>query len=633
MVPRARRRVPGISSVLRAAFAVLLCAAGTAAAAPPSPAEVVKLTGSLEAATDGGLVARVTADIKPGFHINAHEPGADHLIPTTLTLDAPGLRAEAPEYPQPVSREFEFSPGEPLLVYDGRVEIRARVEEPPAGAVRARLRFQACDDTRCLPPATVEATLAAEQKAGGDAALTTGAGAETDGSGWIARWLEHASLPAALAFALVLGLTLNLTPCVYPLISVTIAYFGSQSRPGSRPWPLATAYVVGISASFAVLGLSAALFGGLVGAPLQHPAVLIGIAGLFLVLAASSFGMFEIRAPSALVQRFGGSSTGIGGALLMGLTMGIVAAPCIGPVIVGLLVYVGAKQDLLLGLALFLAMGIGMGVPYVFLASAAGSITRLPRSGQWLRWVNRLFGVLLVGMAIYFVSPLVNERVLRILVPLYLAAGGVYLGFLEGSARALRSFAVARGTLGVALIVAAVWVAVFDAKPDAQARDQIRWESLSVGALDRAIASRRPAIVEFGADWCLPCVAMAKTTFVDADVARESERFSMLKADVTESTPANDALLGQFQVLGVPTIIFYDGAGEEVDRVVGYVDAQRFAAMMRKVAGPPARGRAQDGNRGGGRGGRGDPEDDPEEDPAPPPARLTALGASPPPVE
>jgi hypothetical protein len=126
---------------------------------------------------------------------------------------------------------------------------------------------------------------------------------------------------------LVLGLTLNLTPCVYPLISVTIAYFGSQARPGVRPWPLALAYVAGITLSFAVLGVSASLFGGLVGEPLQHPVVLITLAGVFVALAASSFGAFEIHAPTALLSRFGRSSSGAGGAVLMGLTMGIVAAP------------------------------------------------------------------------------------------------------------------------------------------------------------------------------------------------------------------------------------------------------------------------------------------------------------------
>ncbi len=586
--PRDSTAARGPALVVWAALAgLLLCCKGGAAAAG-----VVHLGGSIDRAADGRLMASAHVTIAPGYHINAHRPAADHLIPTELTLTAPGARFAPPVYPEPIAREFAFSPGEKLLVYDGRIEIRAPVEEPPAGPVLAKLRFQACDEERCLPPATVEATFGRADAAAPPGDAAGGASAGSQGSSWLTRWLEQASLPAAIAMSLVLGLTLNLTPCVYPLISVTVAYFGSQARPGERPWRHAVAYVLGITASFAVLGSSAALFGGLIGAPLQHPAVPIAVAALLLALAGSSFGLFELRPPAALLQRLGGASVGIGGALLMGLTMGVVAAPCIGPVIVGLLVFVGAKRDLALGLLLFLSLGLGMGLPYLLLASAAGSIRRLPRSGEWLRWVNRLFGVILVGMALYFLAPLLGPLALRVLVPAYLALAGLYLGFLEPSGRGLKRFSAARHMLGLGLVAAAGWIALVGTEPSAQARDRIRWEPLSVDSLDRAIAARRPAIVEFAADWCMPCVAMARTTFVDPDVTREAARFAMLQADVTESTPASEALLSQFQILGVPTILFYGPAGEEVDRVVGFVDAERFLGIMRRVAGgdaePPA---------------------------------------------
>lgn len=561
------------------AFVGLLALPASGGAAP-----VLELSGRIEPDPDGGARVVAVADVAKGYHVNAHRPNEDFLIPTVLTLTSPGIAFEEPQYPTPVAQRFAFAGDKPLLVYAGRFEILARPSAAPTEPIELRLRYQACDDERCLPPATALATLrpadGAAASAGGGREIVREAPADPNATG-LTRWLESASLPTALLVTLVLGLTLNLTPCVYPLVSVTIGYFGSQSAPGraAAAWPLALAYVLGITVSFAVLGVSAALFGGLFGAPLQHPAVLVGLAVLMLALAGASFGFYEIRAPTALVSKVGGASAGVGGAALMGLTMGIVAAPCIGPVILGLLVYVGAQRDALLGFLLFFTLGLGMGLPYVLLASAAGAIARLPRSGEWLSWVNRLFGTLLVGMALYFVSPLLDAAVLRVVVPLYLAAAGLYLGFFERSARALPWFTVGRRALGVAVLVLAVWIAL----PSAQALEGIRWQPLAQRSLDGAAAARRPALVEFAADWCLPCVEMKRTTFVHPEVTREAEHFAAFVADVTESSPENDALLAEFRVVGVPTIIVYGADGAEVDRLVGFVDGDTLVRVLRRA--------------------------------------------------
>jgi thiol:disulfide interchange protein DsbD len=529
-----------------------------------------------------------TVKVANGYHVNAHRPNEEFLIPTALTLQSAGVTFEEPVYPDPKEQKFSFAGDKPLLVYDGSFEIAALGRPAPTQAIELSLRYQACDDERCLPPATARATIeltdpaaAADPSDGGGAPSLEIA--RDPNASLLTRWLTGASLPVALLVTLLLGLTLNLTPCVYPLVSVTIGYFGSQtSDRGTSPLPLACAYVLGITLTFAGLGVSAAMFGGLFGAPLQHPVVLIALAAVMTVLAGASFGFYEIRAPSTLVNRVGGASTGATGAFLMGLTMGVVAAPCIGPVILGLLVYVGTQRDAVLGFLLFFALGLGMGLPYVLLASAAGAIRRLPRSGEWLAWVNRLFGTLLLGMALYFLSPLLDDGVLRVAIPLYLAAAGLYLGFLERSARSLRWFALGRRAFGALTLVFAIWVAL----PSAQARDGIRWQALSPDALARARQAGRPSIVEFGADWCLPCVEMKRTTFVDPEVTREADRFATFMADVTESSPQNDALLAKFAVVGVPTIIFYGPNGAEVDRLVGYVEPERFLRAMRRVRGP-----------------------------------------------
>lgn len=581
--PRARRpRIGGGPSLLLALVAGLLLVPARAPAL--AAASVVTLTG--HAAPDASGGARVTAvvEVKPGYHVNAHQPDEDFLIPTVLSLSSPGVDFAEPEYPTPVAQRFAFAGDEPLLVYSGRFEIHARALTTPQQPIALRLRYQACDDERCLPPATAETTVRlGEAEAAApveQARLSYGGPADGSGSPWR---LAETSLPAALLVALLLGLTLNLTPCVYPLVSVTIGYFGSQTGPrAARRVPLlASVYVLGITLSFAAMGVSAALFGGLFGAPLQHPAVLVGLALLMVVLAGASFGFYEIRAPASLMSKVGGASAGVGGALFMGLTMGIVAAPCIGPVVLGVLTYVSAQRDVLLGFLLFFALGLGMGLPYVFLASVAGSIRALPRAGEWLAWVNRFFGTMLLGMALYFVSPLLDATVLAVVVPLYLAAAGLYLGFLEPSGRALRWFLLGRRAFGVVVLLLALWFAL----PSAQAREEVRWQPLTEEALAGASQERRPAIVEFAADWCLPCLEMKRTTFVDPDVAREAERFATFVADVTESSPRSEELLARFGVVGVPTFIFYAADGAEVERLVGYVDAGAFVAAMRRVAG------------------------------------------------
>jgi thiol:disulfide interchange protein DsbD len=547
---------------------------------------IVEISGTLAPARDGSSLVQVRATIAHGFHVNAHIPAEKWLIPTTLTLESPGASFTDFEYPDPLEAEFAFAPGKTLLVYEGTFFMTALASPPPAEPVTVALRYQACDDQNCLPPKTVRITIASDAASAPKAAPT---GMNPTDPSWLEQWLTGASLPAKLGMMLLLGLGLNLTPCVYPLISVTLAYFGGQSESGTSSFRLSIFYVLGITLSFAILGTSAALAGGLFGAPLQNPLVLIGLASVLLALSGSCFGLYELRAPSGLVNRVGSAQTGQGGAFLMGLTMGIVAAPCIGPVVLGLLVYVGSQKDLVLGLSLFAAMGLGMGLPYIGLASAAGSISNLPRSGEWLRWTNRLFGVLLIGMAYYFLTPLIPQELEEIAVPLLVAAGSIYLGFLEPAGNGLGGFRRAKRALGVAGLALGIWLAL----PGAPLAAGIRWTPLSPNSLSTAIDNGKPAVVEFGAEWCLPCVEMENTTFRDPVVSRESQRFSMLQADVTEESSENTALLEEFVVSGVPTIIFYNTDGREVKRLVGYVSAEQMLDTMREIPGgalkaPPA---------------------------------------------
>jgi len=458
-----------------------------------------------------------------------------------------------------VIRELRFATGGPLRLYEGRFAIGVRLRGATTGPITGRLRYQACNDETCLPPRTLPVTLtlgAAPVIGVAPAAVLTG-----DERGRIEGWMRDRGLAVTLALAALFGLGLNLTPCVYPLISVTIAYFGGQSRRASgRVLTLASAYVLGIATTFSILGVAAALSGGVFGAALQRPAVLASIAVMLVALAASNFGFYQLRAPGFVATRVGRSSYGIMGALLMGLTMGIVAA----------------RQDALLGFALFFALALGMGAPYLVLATAAGSIRRLPRSGEWLVWVEHLFGFVLLGMALYFATPLLGDRIVGAITPLLIAVAGVYLGFV-GPAGHQGAFTIVRRTVGVLAVGAAVWVAV-----PHRAESAIAWEAFSPDGLAQAARAGRPALVDFTARWCLPCRENDTMTFVDPMVTKEAERFAMLRADVTEMTPDREEWMQRFHVLGVPTIVFFGSSGAEESRTVGFVDAQRLAALMRE---------------------------------------------------
>jgi len=539
-------------------------------------------TGRAGAADETVVTARLTAaageavvevTVAPGWHINAHAPRDQFLIPTALEVIAPpGVRPGDVQYPEPVDRPLAFSGGKPLLLYEGRVRLVAPLAGSPApGAppLRAKLRYQACTDTRCLPPATLELVAREGTGAPRGAGGTLGGGEEV--AGWIARW----GYGVTLLWIAMLGMALNLTPCVYPLISVTVAFFGGRSGGQATAGTVGRAlcYVLGICISFSVLGVAAAFTGSLFGAALQRPEVLGAIALLMVILALSNFGLYQLQLPAGVLRRLGRAGEGVLGAVFMGLTMGVVAAPCIGPIVLALLLYVGARGSPALGFAVFFTLALGMGAPYIVLAVAAGRLRRLPRGGAWLAWMERLFGFLLFGLALHFAGPLLPPSWVRAGWTLVLASAGVVLGFLDVAGRpAVRWAQRAAGLVVIALGAGALLVAGTDSP--------IAWRPFSEQALAEARASDRPVLIDFQAAWCLPCREMDRTTFRDAEVVRAAAEFATLRADVTEQDEQTAALMARFGVAGVPTYVLLGADGRERRRLVGFVPAGEMAEAM-----------------------------------------------------
>ena len=256
-------------------------------------------------------------------------------------------------------------------------------------------------------------------------------------SGWAMVW--------TLLGIFVGGMALNLTPCVYPFIPITVSYFGGKSGQGQgRLVVHGLFYLAGLALTNSILGVAAALTGGLMGAMLQNPLVLLAVAAILVFFATSLFGFWELRLPGSLTQAASKSYAGYFGSLFMGLTLGLVAAPCLGPFVLGLLTWVASMASPLLGFLVFFTLSLGLGLPLFFLAMFSGSLEKLPRSGEWMIWVRKLMGWVLVGMAAYFIRPLLPESVSVLLLAAVALAAAVHLGWLDRTHRCLPEFPLAQ---------------------------------------------------------------------------------------------------------------------------------------------------------------------------------------------
>ena len=378
------------------------------------------------------------------------------------------------------------------------------------------------------------------------------------------------------------GLALNLTPCVYPLIPITVSYFGG--RGSEKAGFLAfhsLLYLLGIAITNSALGVIAALTGGLLGSVLQHPAVLITVGVILLGLALSFFGLWELKLPGFLTQTASRSYGGYGGSFFMGFTLGVVAAPCIGPFVLGLLTYVASTGNPYLGFILFFTLSLGLGIPLATLAFFSGKLDRLPRSGEWMIWVRKLLGWVLVAMTAYFIKPLFSSHLAGImLLSAVILAAGVHLGFVDRTTGTFRGFAWLKKGIGIALILLATYQIASTVSRGAG----VTWQPYSEQLLKKAISVEKPVIIDFYADWCAPCRELEQITFHDPEIVKLAENdFVMIKVDLTrKGDPINENLLRQYDVRGVPTVVFLarDGRERRDLRVVDFLPPAQFIKHM-----------------------------------------------------
>jgi thioredoxin:protein disulfide reductase len=543
----------------------------------------------------------VKINIDPRWHINSNKPYEDYLIPSVLSIDTTsGFRLTNIKYPQSHDRKLSFS-DKPLSVFENEIYIGALVKTPAnikPGIYKLAVTFdyQSCNDKTCLPPNSVSDTLTievtnkqAEVKeinqdifknidiAYTSYVYTNNKAVSDDNS--ISSRLESSGLILSLIFVFIGGLALNLTPCVYPLIPITIGYFGGQSEgKTSRLVMMGVLFVVGLAITYSVIGVVTALSGSVFGSLLQNTYVILFIALIFLALSLSMFGVYEFKLPDSLVNKAGGAKSGLFGAFFMGLTMGIVAAPCIGPFVLGLVTYVAAKGDPWFGFILFFDLAVGLGVPYLLLAIFSGKIKKLPRAGEWMEAVKHIFGFLLIGMAIYFVNPILSENIQGFPLPIFMIMSALYLILIDKLANKIKGFRIFKIVFSIVLIVVAVYALVPSNKKS------IGWQHYKPEISSASLSGSKGMIIDFYADWCIPCKELDANTFSDERVIAIANNFVTLKADMTKSlSPDVEALRNKYNIVGVPTVLIIDSKGNEVQRLTGFVNADEFIKLLKSV--------------------------------------------------
>jgi thioredoxin:protein disulfide reductase len=439
----------------------------------------------------------------------------------------------------------------------------------------------------------------------GSAWAGDGAGSDT---GAFQRALSHGAL-VALAASYVFGLATSLTPCVYPMIAITVSVFGAkEAKTRLQGMLLSLTFVLGIVSLFAPMGVVSALTGKGFGSALGNPWVVGAIAFVFLTLAASLFGAFEIALPEGVNNRLASAGgTGYRGAYVLGLVCGLVAAPCVGPFLFGLLGWIATTRNVAIGSAAMAFYGLGLGTLFFVVGAFA---VNLPKAGAWMMGIKWVGGVCLSYMALAYVRDALPAGTLHRLVhptPSFGAVGGVLLA--AGVALAAVHVAAERrrstivhlskptklaslvpAVAGLFLVVTWWQSAGGSIVPEASAMADapaaaLAWESSETTARTRAVSEHKPLLVDFGASWCGACKELDEKTFPDPRVRSEGSRFVALHVDATDDDdPEVNRVRHKYGVTeGLPVVLLFGSDGSEAFRFTEFVPAERLASALAAV--------------------------------------------------
>jgi thioredoxin:protein disulfide reductase len=524
-----------------------------------------------------------------------------------------GVTLGAPQLPPGTKTRDEFF-GE-VEIYRGALRFIVPFEIGDATLESFRLAAvsQGCADVGvCYVPheQTAELRLASLEAGappgGAFAGLFTGTSRGTSDDLRVAAFFESGFWLVVAGF-FVFGLLLSFTPCVLPMVPILsgVIVGGGAQVTKLRGFLLASAFVLGMALTYAAAGVAAGLSGAMLSAALQNPWVLGAFAAVFVALAAAMFGAYELQLPVALQSRLAEASARIRGgratgAFAMGVLSALIVGPCVAAPLAGALLYISQSRDVVLGGAALFSMALGMGVPLLAVGASAGAL--LPKAGPWMNTIKRFFGVVLLAMAIYLVSPVVPVVVqmlawaaLLIVVAVYLHAIDPLPAHVHGFQRFSKGVGVISLVAGTAFLIGALSGGRDVLQPlsgmrlgsptgEAATAPPLfdRVASLDEFEMRLRAAAGRPVLLDFYADWCVTCKEMERYTFTDAGVRKRFAEMVLLQVDVTANSPDDRALLKRFRLFGPPGIVFFDRAGAEIQglRVIGFQPADRFARVL-----------------------------------------------------
>ncbi len=524
-----------------------------------------------------------------------------------FTLEPAAAAAGAPRLPPGIIKKDEFF-GK-VAVYRDEVRIALPVT---AGGQDGRVVLiavsQGCADVGvCYVPVEQKTEL----RLAGAGSVPAG-GASVLGEDALIAELFRGETWLLIASFFGFGLLLSFTPCVLPMVPILSGIIVGRGHHLTRMHALllSGAYVLGMAITYALAGVAAGLSGALLSAALQNPWVLGGFALVFVVLALSMFGFYELQLPSALQTKLAGASGQLHGGhffgvFVMGMLSALIVGPCVAAPLAGALLYISQSGDAVLGGSALFAMALGMGVPLLAVGASAGAL--VPKAGAWMESVKRFFGVLLLAVAIYLVSPVIPMAMQMLAWAALLILTGVYLRAIDPLPQGAHGFArVSKGVGIIALVAGMAYVvgALSGSRDVLQPLSGLRGAAAgapvagptvafqrvgSVAELDAAVAAAqgKTVMLDFYADWCVSCKEMERYTFTDPAVQSRLAGMIKLQADVTAGSADHQALLKRFRLFGPPGIVFFDPVGREIQglRVIGFQSADKFSTVLDQALG------------------------------------------------
>ena len=454
-------------------------------------------------------------------------------------------------------------------------EIQIQIEAPEKLSTMPQkisfdLRYQICSDQVCYLPQKKNISLNVNSTSL-NPATNNADNFSFFSTGTIENQLSKSFL---LTYFLVFlaGVLTSFTPCIFPMIPITLSILGHDAETKTRTQNVLRSifYVLGIALTYATLGSIAALTGALFGKALANKYVISSLVVLFVLMAISMWGFFEIQVPAFIRNKFGtGKSHGYFGALIMGLVAGIVASPCVGPVLVSILSFVSSTQSVWLGFTLLFTFAIGLGLIFIVLGFSSHIIKKLPRSGPWMDLVKFLLGLLMIGAAFYYLQFVLDFKYWVIVLGLSLMAISFWKGAFNYKKRhpLKQGLALACFIFSTTLALLAVFKIdyvkpLFNESISTEKQNNlIQWIPYNEKILQQAVSQNKPVLIDFFAEWCAACHELEEKTYTEPEFIELSKQFVLVKVDATEDTDEVQKILTQYNIKGLPTVVFVNRKG------------------------------------------------------------------------